>query len=196
MSYTHWHAMKLHLRTLKIFSAKPKWFPELTCRHSLVVLVSNLLNIVNIKIQVTFFLEKVTQRSSVCTRQTQEENTREIVKLSVDAADISCSVRCVSAGGGPTQEWESTCSYQAFRHATLVAKIHRSLYIKFLQLTWHTAVNQSMKGKLICCSLSLSLSSCLLVFFFHNFNVLFLAQKKGLDCFTSLSVEVTEGRTT
>lgn len=85
--------------------------------------------------QVTYFLEKVTQRSSVCTRQTQEKNTIEIVKLSVDAAHISCSVRCVSAGGGPTQEWESTCSYQAFRHATLVAKIHRSLYIKFLQLT-------------------------------------------------------------
>lgn len=35
-----------------------------------------------------------------------------------------------------------------------VAKIHRSLYIKFFQLKWHLAVNQSMKGKLICYSLS------------------------------------------
>lgn len=45
----------------------------------------------------------------------------------------------------------------------VVAKIHRSLHIKFLELTWHTAVNQSMKGKLICCSPSLALSFLLLL---------------------------------
>ena len=108
--------------------------------------------------QVTF-LEKVTQRSSVRTRQTQEKKTTRKTQVhSVSTPQIFLAVCGVSGRGRPTQEWESTCSYQAFRHTTLVAKIHRSLYIKFLQLTWHTAVNQSMKGKLICCSLSLSLS--------------------------------------
>lgn len=105
--------------------------------------------------QVICFLEKVTQRSPICTRQTKEKKHKKTCRYF-----LQCAV-CVG-GGGPTQEWESTCLYQAFRHTTLAAKIHRSLYIKFLQLTWHTAVNQSMKGKLICCSLSLFVSLRLL----------------------------------
>lgn len=56
----------------------------------------------------------------------------------------------------------------------VAAKVHRSLYIKFFQLTWHTAVNQSMKGKLICCSPPGVSSSS-----FHHFNVFFANRPKN-----------------
>lgn len=77
--------------------------------------------------------------------------------------------------------------WSSFRHTGvfLFAKTHRSPDITFLQLTWHTAVNHSMKGKVnLLFSLSLPLPTTLM-----SLSSCAKKGKKSQDYFTSPSTE-------
>lgn len=122
------------------------------------------------------FLDCVARKTSCDKNSSALKKKRQAIIVTV----VLCSVR--RQGRGVNAGMEIHLLVRCFSSHQVVAKIRRSLYIKFLRLKRLAAVNQSMKGKSIC----RSASWCL---FLMSFNVSEITGQ-------SHSVKAAEGQTT